>query len=193
MKDDLSGSFMGMKQLLQKQSAMTLIELLIGLAVLSILVTASVSGFSALIDATRMNSHVNSLVHSFHSARQISRARGTEVTVCKSMDGRQCTAGGNWHDGWLIFANLDQDNPPHLDPGETLLEVHESVSALNISSNRRAFVLRPFGKRSTNGTLVYCDQRGPESAKAIIVSYTGKPRTSTKDASGRTLICAANG
>lgn len=183
---------MDMKQPLQKQSGMTLIELLIGLAVLAILVTASVSGFSTLIAATRMNSHVNSLVRSFHSARQISRARGAEVTVCKSMDGEQCTTAGNWHDGWLVFANLDQDNPPQRDPGETLLEVHESVSALNISSNRRAFIMRPFGKRSTNGTLIYCDQRGPENAQAVIVSYTGKPRKSTKSASGQMLICATS-
>ena len=173
------------------QAGITLIELLIALTVLSMLITLSVSGFSALIAASRMNSHVNSLVHSLHTARQISRARGTEVTVCKSTNGKQCMPNGNWHEGWLMFANLDQDNPPQLDPGETVLEVHESVSALNIASNRRAFILRPFGKRSTNGTLVYCDRRGSKSAKAIIVSYTGKPRTSTKDASGRMLTCAA--
>ncbi|MCP3999339.1 MAG: prepilin-type N-terminal cleavage/methylation domain-containing protein [Gammaproteobacteria bacterium] len=173
-------------------AGMTLIELLIGLAVTSILITSSVSGLSTLLAETRMNSHVNSLVHSFHSARQISRVKGTEIAVCKSTNGKQCTANSSWHDGWLIFANLDQDNPPQKDPGETLLEVHESVRPLNISSNRHAFIMRPFGKRSTNGTLVYCDQRGSQSAKAIIVSYTGKPRTSSKDSRGQTLTCTAS-
>jgi type IV fimbrial biogenesis protein FimT len=179
-----------MKKQPKKPSGMTLIELLIGLATLSILVSLSVSGFSRLIDAARMNSNVNDLVHSFHTARQISRAKGTEITVCKSPDGQQCTTTGNWDDGWLIFANLDQDSPPQLDPGETLLEVHGSVTALNITSNRRAFSMRPFGKRSTNGTLIYCDRRGSESARSVIVSYTGKPRVSDKDASGRMLACA---
>jgi type IV fimbrial biogenesis protein FimT len=178
-----------MENQLQNQPGMTLIELLIGLAVLSILVSLSVSGFSTLLDAARMNSHVNNLVHSFHTARHISRAKGTEIAVCKSPDGQQCTTAGNWHDGWLIFANLDQDNPPQVDPGETLLEVHESVDALNITSNRRSFSLRPFGKRSTNGTLIYCDRRGSKAAKSVIVSYTGKPRVSHKDASGRLLTC----
>jgi type IV fimbrial biogenesis protein FimT len=179
-----------MGKALQNQLGMTLIELLFGLVVLSILATLSISGFSSLLDAARMKSHVNSLVHSFHSARQISRARGTEVAVCKSADGQQCSTTGNWHDGWLIFSNLDQDNPPQLDPGEDVLEVHGSVTALNITSNRRSFSMRPFGKRSTNGTLIYCDRRGSGSARSVIVSYTGKPRMSSKDAGGRMLTCA---
>lgn len=169
---------------------MSLIELLITLATLSMLVMLSVSGFSSLFDSVRMNSQVNSLVHSFHTARQISRAKGIEVAVCKSADGQQCTTGGNWHDGWLVFDNLDRDNPPRLDPDETLLEVHESVKQLKISANRRAFILRPFGKRSTNGSFVYCDRRGSGSAKSVIISYTGKPRSSNKSASGKALVCA---
>lgn len=169
---------------------MTLIELLIGLATLSMLVMLSVPGFSTLLASARMNSQVNSLVHSFHTARQISRARGVDVAVCKSSDGRQCTTNGNWHDGWLIFANADRDHPPQLDPDETLLEVHEPVRQLDISANRHAFILRPFGKRSTNGTFVYCDRRGSKSARSIIISYTGKPRSSNKSASGRALVCA---
>jgi type IV fimbrial biogenesis protein FimT len=171
---------------------MTLIELLIGLAVLSVLVMLSVSGFSTLLASARMNSQVNILLHSFHTARQISRARGIDVAVCKSVDGRQCTTNGNWHDGWMVFANLDGDHPPRRDPDEALLEVHESVRQLDISANRHAFVLRPFGKRSTNGTLVYCDRRGSKSARSIIISYTGKPRSSNKSASGRALVCAVN-
>jgi type IV fimbrial biogenesis protein FimT len=171
-------------------SGVTLIELLTVLAVSSIVATLSVSGFSTLLSKARMDSAVNGLVHSLQMARQISRTMGTTVTVCKSMDGQNCDNGADWHDGWLLFANLDDDTPPQIDPDEVVLEVHESVRNLEISANRRAFVMRPFGRRSTNGTFTYCDGRGASHAQAVIVSYTGKPRKSISGAGGQPLSCA---
>ena len=172
-----------------RHSGMTLLELLTGIALLSIVLTAAVSGFSTLFANARINSQVNALVHSVHLAKQISRAKGTEITLCGSRNGVQCDVAKNWSDGWLIFANLDKDSPAQTDPNETLLEVHKAGKAVNISANRQAFVLRPFGKRSTNGTLIYCDQRGSASARSIILSYTGKPRVSNKTADGQPLTC----
>lgn len=177
--------------ILPRISGVTLIELLIVLGVFAILAMLSVSGFSTLLSKARMNSAVNGLVHSLHMARQISRTMGTTVAVCKSMDGQYCDDGADWHDGWLLFANLDDDTPPQIDPDEDILEVHEPVKNLRISANRHAFVMRPFGRRSTNGTFTYCDGRGANHAQAVIISYTGKPRKSFNDAAGQPLKCAS--
>ena len=110
--------------------------------------------------------------------------------MCRTLDGQRCDNRAAWHDGWLLFANTDGDDPPQIDPAETVLEAHPAVRNLHISANRRAFIMRPFGERSTNGTFTYCDSRGADHAQAVIVSYTGKPRKSISDAGGQPLKCA---
>lgn len=161
---------------MKQQLGTTLAELLLTLAVIGTLVTVAVSGFSTLMAESRMTSQVNDLVHTLHLARQKSRALGTTVTLCKSANGQQCTSESAWHDGWLLFANTDGDDPPRIDPGEQLLFAGGSVDGLQISANRSAINMRPFGRRATNGTMAFCDRRGLVSARAIVVSYTGKPR-----------------
>lgn len=168
----------------------TLLELLIALAVLAVLTSLATAGFSNVLANVRMTSQVNHLVHNLHLARQKARAIGTDVALCKSADLRQCDPDANWHDGWLMFANGDGDMPPTLDSGETLLATGAAIERLRIASSRRAFVMRPPGQRSTNGSFIYCDQRGSDAARAVIVSHTGKPRISPRSANGAALLCA---
>ena len=59
----------------------------------------------------------------------------------------------------------------------------------SIVGNRPYFDFRPIMRRSTNGTLVFCDERGPAAARAVIVSYTGRPRVDTVAADGARLVC----
>jgi type IV fimbrial biogenesis protein FimT len=167
----------------------TLIELLVTLTVLGIILAAAVPGFSALADRIRMNSNISNLSHSFHRARQNSRVTGVATVVCASTDGATCDSTGTWQNGWLVFANTDGDEPPQVDAGEQVLTSGAAIPNLRIAANRRAFIMRPFGLRSTNGTLVWCDRRGSDHARAVIVSYTGKPRVSRFDASGNPLVC----
>ena len=58
-----------------------------------------------------------------------------------------------------------------------------------ITANRASFQFRPFFWRSTNGTVTFCDERGVAAARAVIVSYTGRPRVSDRGP-GRALTCA---
>ena len=61
-----------------------------------------------------------------------------------------------------------------------LLQYRPSSAAL-IRSNRSYFEFRPFLRRSTNGTISFCDARGPSSARRVIVSFTGRPRVAAID------------
>jgi type IV fimbrial biogenesis protein FimT len=58
-----------------------------------------------------------------------------------------------------------------------------------MTGNRIRFSYRPFGRRSTNGTVTYCDDRGADAARAVIVSYTGRPRTASLAPGGKPLRC----
>jgi type IV fimbrial biogenesis protein FimT len=174
---------------MKNQHATTLIELLIALSMLAMLTIAAVPGLTSLIQKIRMDNDVNGLIHSFHRARQNALVSGIPTPVCCSSSGNQCDIGCDWADGWLVFANADGDEPPVIDPGESVLESGRLSANLRIQANRQAYIMRPFGLRSTNGTLTFCDARGTSHARAVIVSYTGKPRVSNTSASGKPLVC----
>jgi len=177
---------------MQHQSAMTLLELLLALAILSIVFVTAVPGLDTLLMNVRMQNNVNELMHSLYNGRQNANATGTSTALCGSNDGRQCSTTGDWTRGWLLFANADDDDPPRIDPGETVLAGNQLSAQLRLYANRDAFVMRPFGLRNTNGTLVWCDRRGAADARAVIVSFTGKPRSSSTTAGGLPLTCPDN-
>lgn len=171
-------------------AGLTLIELLIALGLLGILATMATSSFAELSAKLRISSSINDLVHILHLARQESWRSGNDVVLCKSRELSDCQANAEWQDGWVLFHNLDQDNPPHVDPGEIILRQGRAESGVEVSANRRAFVMRPFGLRSTNGTLVVCNPQARLSARAIVISYTGKPRITDTHSNGNTVHCA---
>jgi len=90
----------------------------------------------------------------------------------------------------MVFVNSDDARPPQRSEDEDLLYFHAPRMEGSISANRRLFEFRPFGWRSTNGTITFCDERGQTQARAVIVSYTGRPRVSIEGPGGRELRCA---
>ena len=184
-------SFKRVGRHMHKQKAITLVELIIALSVLAILTAIASPGLTSLFQRIRMDNDVNKLMHSFHRARQNALVTGVATALCPSGDGMQCDDSRNWADGWVVFANTDGDEPPAIDPGEPILKRGGPSRNLRIQTNRRAYILRPFGLRSTNGTLTWCDGRGASYARALVISYTGKPRVSDTTASGQPLECDA--
>lgn len=169
----------------------SLAELLAALAIAGILTSLAISSFSWLTAELRISSNVNNLVHILHLARQTSWNTGEDVVLCKSATGAQCQDGQDWDSGWMLFSNLDSDDPPRADPGEPVHRTSGPLANLAIRTNRRAFIMRPAGRRTTNGTLIYCDRGNSAGARAVIVSYTGKARISREHANGDTINCTA--
>ncbi len=168
----------------------SLLELLATLLIAGILLTVGAPALGGLILEARMTSSVNSFVHSIHLAKQAAQTSVRYIALCKSSDGTQCQHGGQWNEGWIVFVNTDHDDPPQVDRDEIILRVSGPFKGGLIKANRKAFVFRPFRKRSTNGTFIFCDSRGAEKARAVIVSYTGRPRISTTNSHNKPLKCA---
>ena len=112
------------------------------------------------------------------------------VSICPSSDGTQCRPGRDWSAGWIMFSNYDNDSPPQVDPDEPILQVHRVSAAVRLTANRRAFTLRATVKRATNGTIVACDIHSRVPARALIISYTGRPRVALKNTRGQPYTCA---
>lgn len=174
---------------MHKQSGLTLPELLAAMGILAILGAAGSAGLDRLLANARMNSATNEWVHRVHQARHAALSRSAEVVLCPSRDGRQCAGDNDWTSGWLMFVNHQGHNPPRVDDDEYLIAADPTPGPLRITANRTAFVMRPFGRRATNGTVLLCDPHGRTEARAVIISYTGKPRASRVNSSGGALTC----
>jgi type IV fimbrial biogenesis protein FimT len=170
---------------------LTLWELLCTLSIAAIALTGAIPAFRSFLLDARLTADVNGWVLAVQVARSEAAKRGRPVIVCKTDDTWRCGGTDLPIDaGWMVFVNLDDKYPPRRSASEPLLYVHDPEIAGTAISNRPYYEFR-VGRRSTNGTTVFCDQRGAAAAKAVIVSYTGRPRVDRVDADRRPLKCAA--
>lgn len=172
----------------------TLLELLAALAIVALLATLASPSFQETLLNARRTEVLNALIRSLHLARIESLRAGRAAVVCPVDDAGLCTGRSeNWTRGWRVFVNRVGRDPSVLDDEDDMLLTRDGAGDAarsgRLNANRDAFIYRPFNRRSTNGTLIYCDRRGARSARAITVSHTGRPRISDRDDRGEPLLC----
>ncbi|HEU4603853.1 MAG TPA: GspH/FimT family pseudopilin [Steroidobacteraceae bacterium] len=176
---------------MQHPKGVTLIEMLATVSIVAILGALAAPSFQNLALSSERTTVVNNFFHALFLARSEAIKRGQVVTVCKSADGSTCLKAGEWTSGWIVFVNTDHDESPVRDEDEPVLQVYSGWSRGQITSNRPAYSFRPYVQGVVNGTILFCDARGSAEARAIIISHTGRPRVSHRDASNRPLRCAS--
>src|SRR5262245_33181445 len=159
----------------------TIPELLVMLGIASILALAAVPVFSKLLLDTRMNAVVATALHAVNLARQLSATRGEPILLCGSEDERSCSGRPEWNLA-VLLAGADGT-------------VRQSISLSggnggpNVRSNRATLSFEAGSGFATPATLTMCDRRGTRAARSVIVSRSGRPRSSTRDGSDRVLSC----
>ena len=180
---------MGRERENKRSSGYTLYELLVTVAIAATVLSLGVPALAGVVARSRQIAEINALHHAIHLARIESVTRRQYVSLCPSSDGKRCSAGRNWSRGWLMFVNSDRDSPPQVDSDEVVLSVHAVDPAIRLTANRSGFTLRGTRFRATNGTFVACDIAGRASPRALVVSYTGRPRSALKKPSGELYAC----
>ena len=173
----------------------TLVELLSTLAIVSIVLGFGAPALKATLTTNRITTSVNALAGSLAYTRSEAVKRNRHVVICKSLaDTTDCTRQGDWRNGWLVFVDINQNRT--LDEGETILGTHSLKQNIQIDyrafGSRHYLVYRPSGFTRTNGTFTFCDPRFPETARALIITKTGRPRLSKVRADGSALECGEN-
>jgi type IV fimbrial biogenesis protein FimT len=176
---------------MSRVAGFTLVELAVVLTIIGILLVVAMPAMQVLLLDARRTYALNAVLHGLRTARVESIRSSADVVLCPTAGEDRCSdPDGAWTGGWMVFVNSDGDNPPVRDDGERILLRHQDETAGTLAANRARFVYRPYARRTTAGTLVYCDRRGPSAARAVIVSYTGRPRIAAEDASGNALACS---
>ncbi len=173
-----------------RKSGYSLYELIVTLSVAAVVLGLGVPAFSELLARHRQIVEVNALLHALYAARKQSLASRRVVSLCPSPDGRQCRPGRDWSAGWIVFINSDRDSPPRVDAGEEILSHHSVDPAIRLTANRLGFTSRGTWLRTTNGTFVACDRAGRVPPRALVVSFTGRPRAASERPDGEPYRCA---
>ena len=174
-----------------KQPGFSLHDLMITLCVTSVLGVFAIST-TGLVQETRMTAAVNQLMGSLSLARSEAIKRNAMVVLCKSNDGASCSNEVAWNSGWIVFA--DEDNNHKVDINEPLISVQQALEG-NMSlrygeTGAYSYVrYNASGEAWPGATFTFCDGRGAEKAKAVIVFWSGRPRVSTKTSEGKPLQC----
>ncbi len=160
-----------------KLKGFTVIELVVAIAIASILLSLAAPSFTTSIQNNRLVTQINELNTSLSIARTEAIKRNSNITVCKSSNGTSCS--GNWHDGRIIFIDNDSDGSVDNGDGDEILFVSGAIpadSTLTFSETRVSYANTGFGTSGANGAFTLCDTRGATHAKGLIIGPTGRPR-----------------
>lgn len=175
-----------------RQVGYSLFDLIITSTVASVLGVGAVS-MTGLVQDTRMTATVNQIMGDLSLARSEAIKRNTIIVLCKSNNGASCSTDAAWNNGWIVFT--DDNNNHNVDSGETIIHVQQALEGsltLRYGETGTYSYVRynPSGEVWPGATFSFCDNRGADHAKAVIVYWTGRPRVSTRTSEGGPLSCS---
>ncbi|MCK5725300.1 MAG: GspH/FimT family pseudopilin [Thiotrichaceae bacterium] len=155
----------------------TLVEVLIVLAITSLLTYIASPTFSSMLNSNRMSTRSNELLAVLNFTRSSAVTHGDSVTLCKkNSTSTNCDNNAEWEDGWIVF--YDKNDNGNIDSGETILNVYQGMNktiSLSYTHNRLVYNNEGFSY-GYSGTFLLCDSRGNSARKGIIISTNGRPR-----------------
>lgn len=163
----------------------TLIELMVVIAVATILLGFGIPSMTALLNSNKLTAASNALLSSMRLARSEAFKRNSRVILCKSFDGASCTTAGGWEQGWIVFHDANDDGEH--DATEVVIERGNPLPpSLRLTGNSTVAryvsfmatgTARMTGGGFQAGTVTVCNlSASGGEARQIILNAVGRPR-----------------
>jgi len=183
----------------QNQSAFTLIELLITLAIMFILTGMALPSFQEVLDNSKLTSQVDGLVKTLKLARTTAITSNRKVTICPTDDSKKCLS--DWSVGYMSF--IDENGDRKLNGKETIMSFFKN------ENEKSTLSWKAFGFRKSlqwlatgitnhqNGSFQFCYNNDASMSRALIITKAGRIRYSKdtdgdnihENSRGKPLIC----
>lgn len=175
-----SGRYSKYMTILIKNKGYTLLELMMTIAIVSILIAVATPSFTRTVISHSVSSDQDTLFTLLSTARSEAIKRGSKVSICKSANFIACDNSASWTDGWIVFFDSDGDGVIDSTDGDTILKINEALDK-NISlifSGGNFISFNSLGRPEANfGTFTFTHSSGDSFyTRTITISTTGRAR-----------------
>jgi len=172
----------------RKNQGFTMIELLITIAISTILLAIAAPSFLSLVTGNKLVSARDNLLNSFQLTKTEAISRNDNVSICPSSNGTSCTGTTDWSQGWIVYIDTGTGNASTVD---TIIRVVDGFENINVVHAGHRGTLTPalFVRYIAQGyardtgpigaqTIGFCDPAASVDASAMLIAATtGQVRT----------------
>ena len=156
---------------------MTLIELMVGIGITSVLATIALPNMSDFIVELRVDNEIYRLSRLLTLARNHAISTNSRVVICPISASGDCTT--NWHDELIVFVDNNGNQQFDNAANDLLIATKASVKqgdVLTYAMNRNKITYQATGHLFglSNGTLRYCPKGYSAKSRAIVVARSGR-------------------
>ena len=160
---------------------LTLVELIIGLAILAVLLSLASPSFQRFTDRQIIRHQIWELRRALELARGLAVTQQTIWKVCMATNNHHCVK----HAGQRLLVFQDSNKNHRRDAAESLhLDLQNSSTIITLSASGRSYVrFKPSGEAMDSGNFLVCAKGGDDYGGKTIVFRSGRVRLS-KDTDG---------
>lgn len=159
-----------------KQTAFTLIELMVVVALVAIFALVGIPGYENMTTTNRMATEINGLMADIQFARSEAIKRGVNVSICTSNNKSTCNTPYNgWNAGWIVTTDGNSPVVLRVHSGITSSDNFSSTSTANNNLNTITFDRNGFSSNGGTVTISLNDQANTVSHRqCLMITMVGR-------------------
>ncbi|WP_100643303.1 GspH/FimT family pseudopilin [Alteromonas facilis] len=180
---------------MNRQSGVTLVEMMISLAIVAILLTTVAPNVQGMLIQNRIVSEINELSGIIQFARHTAIEEQSDTVLCPTANFSSCTV--NWSDPKMVF--IDADGDGSRGANEEILVSSSAISDVNkLYGPNSELIFLASGGSNTAAELVFCHKnKKAKYARGLSLGLQGRVKSSKdknkdgvyENASGKPLSC----
>ncbi len=160
-----------------RQTGMTLMELLVTMVIMAILMATGVPMYSSVTTQSRMNEEISGFLMDVNFARSEAIKRGQPVFICSTSDNATCNDVGStssvWTTGRLLYVDTTNSGLVTTPTTTNILRISPAVSHSDTFTGGTAVKIAQTGYESMTGTASLHDSSNDSSQRRCISVTAG--------------------
>lgn len=150
---------------------LTLIELIVALAVITVLIAIAGPNFTSLNTSNKLTAKINSLAGDFALARNEAVTRNANITIAAN--------AGDWEAGWQVYVNANTADGTAFNAGvDTLIKVGDALGTGTLAITDSGVTSATYARDGTQNAgafaITFCNSANLGAFKAISLIASGR-------------------